>query len=110
MRTTRSVPIPAHSLFLADDEMKIVLEGELHIKEPSTGKTIVAKVGDVLNISNGAELEFNSPNKAKIFVSALKHHQTDACSESECLFSVCCQASKDGVKECSRCTERYNKT
>ena len=49
--------------------MKIVLEGELHIKEPSSGTSIVAKVGDVLNISNGAALEFNSTDKARIFVS-----------------------------------------
>ncbi|UZJ55636.1 hypothetical protein CBS101457_004956 [Exobasidium rhododendri] len=49
------------------DEMKIVIEGELHIKEPSTGTSLVAKVGDVLNISNGAALEFNSTDKARIF-------------------------------------------
>lgn len=56
-------------LYLKDDEIKIVLEGELHVKEPASGASIVAKVGDVLNISNGAALEFNSTDKARIFVS-----------------------------------------
>ncbi|PWN89735.1 hypothetical protein FA10DRAFT_268247 [Acaromyces ingoldii] len=52
------------------DELKIVLEGELHVSEPSSGTTIVAKAGDVLNISNGATLEFNSPSTARIFYGA----------------------------------------
>lgn len=42
------------SSLLSDDEIKIVLEGELHVSEEASGTSIVAKVGDVLNISNGA--------------------------------------------------------
>ena len=57
-----------------DDEIKTVIAGELHIFEPATGTKIVAKVGDVLNIANGAALEFNSPDKAKVFVSRRAPH------------------------------------
>lgn len=51
------------------DEAKVVLEGELHIKDTTTGETFVATPGKVLNISNGAALEFTAPTKAKVFVS-----------------------------------------
>lgn len=59
-----------------DDELKIVLEGELHVTEPASGTTIVAKAGDLLNISNGASLEFNSPSMARIFVGGPLHTHT----------------------------------
>ena len=32
-----------------------------------TGEEFVAKTGQVLNISNGAALQFNSPTKARVF-------------------------------------------
>jgi ethanolamine utilization protein EutQ len=49
------------------DELKIVLEGELQIKDTLSGEVFVAKTGQVLNISNGAALQFNSPTKARVF-------------------------------------------
>ncbi|PWN31531.1 uncharacterized protein FA14DRAFT_162540 [Meira miltonrushii] len=49
------------------DELKIVLEGELQIKNTATGEEFTAKAGQVLNISDGAALQFNSPTKARIF-------------------------------------------
>jgi ethanolamine utilization protein EutQ (cupin superfamily) len=56
--------------------MKIVLEGELHVTEKASGTSIVAKVGDVLNISSGADLLFNSTEKARVFVSVGKRAST----------------------------------
>lgn len=38
------------------DEFKLIIEGTICIKEPSTGTQIEAKVGDVVNISKGADL------------------------------------------------------
>lgn len=48
-----------------------MLEGELHIKDTKTGEKMIAKQGQVLNIANGAALEFNSPTKARVFVSII---------------------------------------
>lgn len=38
------------------DEFKLIIEGTICIKEPSSGTQIEAKVGDVVNISKGADL------------------------------------------------------
>ncbi|PWN50098.1 hypothetical protein IE53DRAFT_387634 [Violaceomyces palustris] len=54
------------------DELKLVLEGELHVKDVGTGETVIAKKGDVLNIAKGAELDFSSPDYAKVYFVGLR--------------------------------------
>ncbi|PWZ03479.1 hypothetical protein BCV70DRAFT_197691 [Testicularia cyperi] len=49
------------------DEVKLVLDGELHVKDLGTGETVIAKQGDVLNISKGGEFDFSSPSFARTF-------------------------------------------
>ncbi|PWN19723.1 hypothetical protein BCV69DRAFT_283828 [Microstroma glucosiphilum] len=49
------------------DEFKLIIEGTICIKEPSTGTQIEAKVGDVVNISKGADLVFWSPEGGKAY-------------------------------------------
>ncbi|HSC75478.1 MAG TPA: ethanolamine utilization acetate kinase EutQ [Pseudomonadales bacterium] len=47
------------------DEIDLVLEGELHIRQG--GETLVGKAGDLLFIPKGSSIEFGTPSKVRFF-------------------------------------------
>lgn len=47
------------------DEVDIVLEGELHIR--NGGQTVVGKAGDVIFIPKGSSIEFGTPSTVRFF-------------------------------------------
>ncbi len=47
------------------DEVDIVLEGELHIR--NGGQTVVGKAGDVIFIPKGSDIEFGTPSTVRFF-------------------------------------------
>lgn len=45
------------------DEVDVILEGELHIR--CQGETTIGKVGDIIFIPKGSEIEFGTPSKVR---------------------------------------------
>ncbi|EIM90571.1 uncharacterized protein STEHIDRAFT_117908 [Stereum hirsutum FP-91666 SS1] len=49
------------------DELKIMLEGEMTLKDKATGEVKLVKAGDVVKIPKGTTVLFNSPTSGKAF-------------------------------------------
>ncbi|KAJ1307240.1 hypothetical protein OPQ81_001353 [Rhizoctonia solani] len=46
-------------------ELKIILEGEIHLEDAKPGEVIKAKAGDVLHTEKGTTVKFTPPTQGK---------------------------------------------
>ncbi|ORY91690.1 hypothetical protein BCR35DRAFT_298962 [Leucosporidium creatinivorum] len=49
------------------DELKIILEGTISLKDTATGVEITGQTGDVIKIPKGTEVSFSSPDFGRAF-------------------------------------------
>jgi len=49
------------------DEVKIIIEGNIHLQDGPDGEIYEAKKGDVLSIKKGTTVIFTSPDEGKAF-------------------------------------------